>query len=67
MPPPKLKSQSKKKRRASRLLSVESARSRRHVRLAEVVSESVSQPPFLRDGDNYEPPVITASRTLENR
>ena len=48
---------------------MESARSARRVRLAGIVSGSLSNPPVLRDSsrDDYEPPVITASSKLESR
>ena len=62
-------SQGKKKRRASRVPSVGSVGPSRRVKLADIISGSMPVPPTLRDssGNEYEPPVISASKTLESR
>ena len=69
VPNRRTRSQSKRKQRASRLFSTGSVRSARRVRLADVISGSVSRPPPLFDssGDNHVPPMISASHTLEGR
>ena len=63
------RSQSKNNQRSSRLLSTGSVRSAKRVRLADVISGSVSRPPPLygSSGDDYMPSMISASRTLEGR
>ena len=69
VPNRRTRSQSKKTQRSSRLLSTGSVRSAKRVRLADVISGSVSRPPPLygSSGDDYLPPMISASRTLEGR
>ena len=63
VPSSRTRSQLKKKRRASRVLSTGSVQPARRVRL------TVPRPPTLQDshGRDYAPPVISASRTLESR
>ena len=67
VPNRRTRSQSKKNQRSSRLLSTGSVRSAKRVRLADDISGSVARPPPLYDssGDDYMPPMISASRTLE--
>ena len=69
VPNRRTRSQSKKNERSSRLLSTGSVRSAKRVRLADVISGSVSRPPPLygSSGDDYMPPMISASRILEGR
>ena len=69
VPSSRKRSQLKKKRRASRVLSTGSVQPARRVRLADIVSGTVPRPPTLQDshGRDYAPPVISASRTLESR
>ena len=69
VPGRRAKSRSKKKQRTSRVLSTGSVHSAKRVRLADIVSGSVSRPPPLYDssGDDYVPPMISASHTLESR
>ena len=59
----------RKKQPASRMLSTGSVRSAKRVPLADVMSGSISRPPTLYDssGDEYVPPMISASLTLEDR
>ena len=54
---------------ASRELSTTSVQSAKRVRLADVISGSISKLPSAHDssGDDYMPPMISASRTLESR
>ena len=69
VPGRRARSQSKKKQRTSRVLSTGSVHSAKRVRLADIVSGSVSRPPPLYDSskDDYVPPMISASHTLESR
>ena len=50
-------------------MSTSSVRSAKRVRLADVVAGSIPRPPVLVDssGDDYIPPTVSASRTLESR
>ena len=65
------KSQHKKKKKShsSRILSTSSVRSAKRVRLADDVAGVIPRPPTLMDslGEEYDPPTVFASRTLENR
>ena len=63
------RSQGKKKRRANCVPSVGSVGPARRVKLSEIISGTVRTPPTHCEssGDDYEPPTISASRTLESR
>ena len=69
VPSSRTRSLLKKKRRASRVLSTGSVQPARRVRLADVIPGNVPRPPTLQDshGEDFEPPIISASRTLESR
>ena len=51
------------------MLSTTSVQSAKRVRLADVISGSITRPPSAHDssGDDHVPPMISASRTLESR
>ena len=59
----------KKQSRSSRMLSTSSVRSANRVRLADVVAGVIPRPPTLMDscGEEYDPPTVSASKTLESR
>ena len=59
----------KKQSRSSRILSTSSVRSAKRVRLADVVAGVIPRPPTLMDscGEEYDPPTVSASKTLESR
>ena len=65
------KSQRKQKKQSpsSRMLSTSSVRSAKRVRLADVVAGVIPRPPTLMDscGEEYDPPTVSASKTLESR
>ena len=51
------------------MLSTTSVQSAKRVRLADVISGSITRPPSVHDssGDDHVPPMISASQTLESR
>ena len=59
----------KKQSRSSRMLSTSSVRSVKRVRLADVVAGVIPRHPTLMDscGEEYDPPTVSASKTLESR
>ena len=68
VPSSRTRSQVKKKRRASCVLSAGKVEPAHRVRLADIMSGTVPKPPRLQDscGADYETPIISSSRTLKS-